>query len=418
MKLFSKYNRINVVATILIFLAASIAFYFTLNFVLFNQIDDDLRIEQREIVAYVKQFNRLPENMKVKDQIISYTPVSSPFPKKEIKTVLQRDLVDNDEEKFRQLRFGIFAGGQWYVAAVSKSLEDTDNFIRLVVAITILTILAILVVSFIINRFVLRRLWQPFNQSLEAVKQFRISGSETLSFPPTEIDEFRLMNATLEDLTKGAQLDYLSLKTFSENASHEIQTPVAIIQSKLDLLIQDEALTEAQSKTVQDVYDAILRLSRLNSSLLLLAKIENKQYAEAETINLKQKVEEKTADFHELWQSQDIQVVCNLEEALLTMNPYLAEILLNNLLSNATKYNYPGGTIAINLYRQKLVVKNTSNEPELDAAKIFQRFYKSSASTESHGLGLSVVKQICDASALSIGYSFAGGNHTFSVQWG
>src|SRR5689334_152978 len=99
MKLFSKYNRINIAAIILIFLAASIAFYFTLNFVLFNQVDEDLRIEEREIKMYVKQFDRLPENMKVKDQIISYTRLSQPFEERRVKTVVGRDSGDKEEEK-------------------------------------------------------------------------------------------------------------------------------------------------------------------------------------------------------------------------------------------------------------------------------------------------------------------------------
>ncbi|HSB92323.1 MAG TPA: HAMP domain-containing sensor histidine kinase [Flavitalea sp.] len=417
MKLFTKYNRINIVATILIFLAASIAFYFTLKLVLLNQVDDDLRIEEHEIIAYVKQFKRLPENIKVSDQLISYTPVSSAPGNRSFINVVKRDPVDNDKENFRQLQFGILVSGQWYLASVSKSMEETDDFIRIVVAITCITILTILIVSFIINRFVLKRLWQPFNESLAAVKRFRIGGNETLHFSRTDIDEFKLMNQALADLTKRAQLDYLALKTFSENASHEIQTPVAIIQSKLDILIQDEALTEAQSKTVQDVYDAILRLSRLNSSLLLLAKIENMQYAESEMINLQQKVKEKIADFNELWQSHGIQVTCSLEPSSLIMNPYLAEIMLNNLLSNATKYNHPGGTIAIRLYGTQLLINNTSDEPELDAGRIFQRFYKSSTSVGSHGLGLSVVKQICDASSLAIVYKFNKEVHSFSIEW-
>ncbi len=404
-------------ATIAIFLAASTAFYFTLNFILLEQVDDDLKIEQREIAAYVKQYNRLPENMPVKDQIISYTPVAASFTNRILTTVDPKNDHRKHHEAFRQLQFGIVAGGQPYIVSVSKSLEETDDLIRLVAFISILTILAILIASFIINRVLLKRLWQPFNGSLEAVKKFSVSKEETLRLPATDIDEFGLMNGTLQELTQTAQLEYLSLKTFSENASHEIQTPIAIIQSKLDLLIQDEALTESQSKTVQAVYDAILRLSRLNSSLLLLAKIENKQYAEVERINLKAALEEKLTEFAELWQAQGIAVNDQLTEAFLVINPQLLEILLNNLLSNATRYNFTGGSIYITLLFDRFIISNTSKEPELRRDKLFQRFYKFSASSEGYGLGLSVIKQICDASSLSIRYDFYGGKHSFTIQW-
>ena len=417
MKLFSKYNRINIVATIFIFLAASVAFFFTLKFVLFNQIDEDLRIEQREITAYVKQFNRLPENMQLKDQIITYNPISSPVSKRQIKTVLKKDLVENDVEKFREFKFDISVAGQWYQISVSKSLEDMNNLIRLIAAVTMITILTMLIASFVINRIILKRLWQPFNHSLESVRRFRISGNETLDLSQTEIDEFRLMNETLKELTQKAKFEYLSLKTFSENASHEIQTPIAIIQSKLDLLIQDEQLIEAQSKTVQDVYDAVLRLSRLSSSLLLLAKIENNQFADVEQIGLKQKLKEKMNDFHELWQSQRLEVFDHLEESYITMNPYLAEILLNNLLSNATKYNFSGGTIFLSVKQGELIVKNSSQENRLREENMFQRFYKSSGTMGGHGLGLSVVKQVADASGLSVEYGYEGGYHRFTIRW-
>ena len=417
MKLFAKYNRINILATILIFLAASIAFYFTLNYVLFNQVDEDLRIEEREIKTYIEHFNRLPENLKVRDQIIAYSAVTTPFGKRQIRTLIQKDPFDNEEEKFRQIQFGAAAGEQQYLVSVSKSLEETDNFFQLMVTISVVTILAILIVTFLINRFVLQRLWQPFNLSLDQVKNFRVSESPNLRFSPTEIDEFRLMNKTLEELTERARFEYLSLKTFSENASHEIQTPIAIIQSKLDLLIQDAALTETQSKTVQAVYDAILRLSRLNASLLLLAKIENKQYAEVENVNLTQILREKIDDFREWWQASNLQPTVHLEPASIVMNSHLAELLLNNLLSNATRYNYSGGSVSVLLRPQLLIVKNTSHEPELDAAKIFQRFYKSSTAKAGHGLGLSVIKQTCDASGIDVKYLFNKSEHCFRFSW-
>ena len=417
MQLFSKYNRINVAANILIFLAASIAYYFTLNLILLNQVDEDLRIEEREIKTYAKQFNKLPENVHVKDQIISYTLLSHPYELRDVKTVIEQDPGDNDKERFRQLKFGVNTGGKSYLVSVSKSLEETTQLVHLVATISVLTILTILVVSFLINRFFLRQLWQPFHQSLLAVKKFKVSGQNQLQFKPTSIDEFKFMNETLQDLTRSAQFEYLSLKTFSENASHEIQTPIAIVLSKLDLLIQDEAFTESQSQTVQAVYDAILRLSRLNASLLLLAKIENKQYGEVEKIDMKSKLEEKILDFREIWQSENIHIKQSLQESSLSMNPYLAEFLLNNLLSNAYKYNYPEGCISVCLENSRLTISNTSHEPELDKTKIFQRFYKTSAKGEGHGLGLSVVKEICDASGISISYGFDRYIHHFEVVW-
>jgi signal transduction histidine kinase len=415
-KLFAKYSRINILVTIAIFLIAIVAFYFTLNYVQIDQVDDDLTIEEEEILLYAKQYDQLPKTFSVEDQLIEFASVGEPFKQRYFNRARLKD-ANGDNEEFRQLIFGVQAGGQWYKVTVSKSLEDTNHLIQSILWITSATILLILIGYLIINHFVLKRLWQPFYNTLSIIKEFKINEEQELSFPSTSTEEFEFMIKTLEGTTKQAKLDYLSLKTFSENASHEIQTPIAIIQSKLDLLIQDEAITEKQSKILQAVYDAIQRLNRLNTSLLLLAKIENKQYAAIQKINLKKKTKEKIADFNELWQANQLEVSYSLKDSIILMNNELADILINNLLSNATKHNYNGGKIIISLTEYHLIITNTSNEPLLNEEKIFQRFYKPSQNKENNGLGLSIIKQICDASDMIATYYFNEQKHNFKIQW-
>jgi signal transduction histidine kinase len=416
MKLFTRYSRITVVTTILIFLIASAAYYFTLRFVLMRQVDDDLRIEEKEILTYVRQHGRLPESISVKDQVIRYITVTYPFTERNFLTTSNKNSSGKKEE-FRFIFFGVQAEGVYYKVSVSRSLEDTDDMIRSVLLITLITILAILLVSFFINRVVLGRIWKPFYQSLGAVKNFKINKNQQLQLPSTNIEEFSFMNQTLEKITRQAQLDYLALKTFSENASHEIQTPIAIIRSKLDLLIQDENLSKPQSEAVERAYLAVQKLTHLNQSLLLLAKIENNQFDDVLHIDLKAKLMEKLSDFQELWQVHMIKVEAELEKVSIKMNPQLSDILLNNLLSNATKYNYEGGTISILLKQGLLTITNSSHESALDHEKIFSRFYKASQSTEQNGLGLSIIRQICEASACRVSYGFTHGNHSFTIEW-
>jgi signal transduction histidine kinase len=416
MKLFTRYSRINLLANIAIFLVASFAFYFSIHYVLVKVIDEDLEIEEDEIRAYVKEHNRLPESFSVSDQMIVFTPVVQK-PDRFFSTALMKDKVENTEENFRRLTFGIVAAGQTYRVDVMKSLEGTNNLLRSILLVSISTILAILLVSAVINRVLLKKLWQPFYASLRAVQNFRPSRDKPLSLSPTSIEEFNTMNETLENITKTSRLEYLSLKTFSENASHEIQTPIAIIRSKLDLLIQDENLTESQSKTLQSAYNAIEKLSRLNGSLLLLAKIENRQFEEVQQIDLKEKLEGKLDDFQELWQAKGISFQSELQPVFVNMNKVLAEILLNNLLSNATNHNYHGGCISIILSNENLSVSNTSTEPQLDTQRLFQRFYKTSTGSTSNGLGLSIIKQIAEASGFVITYSYISNKHTFTVHF-
>jgi signal transduction histidine kinase len=414
MKLFSRYSRINVLATIIIFLIASVAFYFTLHLVLINQIDEDLKIEEREINSYIAEHDQLPESISVKDQLIHYA-TSDGSTKRHFATTYLIDSDNNEKEKFRQLVFEIKAKGKWYQVTVSKSLEETETLGQSILAIAFITILAILLVAFFINRVVLKRIWKPFYQSLDSVKYFKVGSNDTPHFSNSNIDEFQLMNQTIENITSQARLDYLSLKTFSENASHEIQTPLAVIRSKLDLMIQEENLTEKQYEALQTAYDSIQKLTKLNQSLLLLAKIENNQYQEIKKLDLKKLVEEKIAAFQELWSVSQLTVTYELQAAIVLMNEELADILLNNLLSNATRHNYKGGRIEITLRDNELIIANTSKGDELISSNLYQRFTRTTHGSESNGLGLSIVKQICDRSSFRIQYSFAGNRHVFTI---
>lgn len=413
-KLFTQYNRINLLTTIGIFLVASVAFYFTVKYIQLKQIDNDLKIEEEEIVLHVREYDRLPTTFSVDDQLIEFYPVEKEFSERyfqRVDTAVKHD----DMEDFRQLVFGIKAGGKSYKVVVSKSLEDTDHLISSIFWIAFSTILVILFTSFLINRFILKRLWNPFYGTLEAVNKFQVDNTEKLHFPATKTEEFGLMIETLERMTQQAQSEYLALKTFSENASHEIQTPIAIIQSKLDLMIQDPALTNKQSEMLRTIYEAIKRLSRINRSLLTLAKIENRQYADIVSIDLKEIIAIKINDFNELWAEKNISVKNTLNILQVSMNRELTHLLVNNLLSNATKHNYPGGAIEIITTDSYLEVANTSKNAALDSTQLYTRFYKPSGNEEDNGLGLSIIKQICDVSGLMVHYQFEEGWHRFKI---
>jgi signal transduction histidine kinase len=413
-KLFAKYNQINLLTTIGIFLVASIVFYFTVNYIQLNQIDNDLKIEEEEIQLYVKQYDKLPTTFTIDEQMIGFYPVNTPFTSRyfnRVDTVVEHD----QSEDFRQLTFGIKAGNQWYRVMVSKSLKDTDQLVKSIFWIVTSTILLILLASFLINRFLLRRLWNPFYLTLARLNDFHIDKPDKIQFPGTDTEEFALMIETLERMTKQARLDYIGLKTFSENASHEIQTPIAIIQSKLDLMIQDQALTDKQGKILKTIYEAIKRLSKISSSLLLLAKIENRQYSTTTEIDLGVILQTRVSDFQELWLEKEISLIHDLKFFPIHMNKELADVLVNNLLSNATKHNYAGGVIEIKTSGWYFEVTNTSHSEELDGSQLYHRFYKPSGKQSDNGLGMSIIKQICDVSGLKVDYSFANGRHTFTI---
>lgn len=416
MKLFSRLYRLNLLATLSIFVLSSCVYYFLVRYIIIDQFDDSLQIERVEIQKYVAHYDNLPQIIPVKDQLISFTN-SANFEKASLQTVMAFDTIGRDTAEFRKLFFSVRANGQWYRAMIGKSMEGTENLIHTVIAITIVTILLILIVSFTINRIVLRKLWQPFYSGLQLMKDYQVGRQEKFTFPKSNTEEFEFMNAVLQQATTKADKDYLLLKQFTENASHEMQTPLAIIRSKIDLVIQDDSITSRHEKNLEAMYQAIEKLSTLNHSLLLLTKIGNNQYAAKENVELELVVKEKLQHFEEIMSNRQIAVHQNVSRLSVSINPALLDTLLNNLYSNAVKHNKDGGTVRIVVNPSgRLIVANTGSSVALDDKRVFSRFYKPGESSQT-GLGLSIIKEICMVSGCNVHYHFEGGFHSFIVEW-
>ena len=413
MKLFTRYFRINLLATLAIFLLASIAYYFLLWYVMLYQVDEDLKIEQREIENYVSRYNRAPEAVSVKDQQMSNEPAAVKERVHSFQTIHSPDA--SEKEDFRQISFTLPAGNRWMLFKVSKSLEGMQHMNRSIIGISLATIVLILLVSLLINRWLIQRLWEPFYNTLSGIKQYRIGEKKNVRFEPVSIDEFQLLNTTIDQFIREAEKEFTMLKEFTENASHELQTPLAIVRSKLDVLIQDENLSETQGRAAETAYAAIQKMTRLNQSLLLLSKIENRQFDETTEIDIKDLLEEKLRDYREIWESKHIHVHAHLETTSVVMNIQLADILLNNLFSNAIRHTMEGQLIELSLKNRQFDLSNTAVNGALDPEKLFKRFSKGGQSTDQHGLGLSIVEQICSVSGLKSSYRYSNGKHVFSV---
>ena len=414
MNLFTRYFRINLLATVVIFILASLAFYFLLWYVSIAQMDEDLKIEQREIETYVQKYNHPPEPIRVKDQNISFAISDIRNKYRKFSTIPSPN--PPEKENFRQISFTLPVNNQWLLFKVSKSLEGTEHLNRSIIIISLLTIIAILLVSLLINRWQLRRLWKPFYNTLSGVEKFRLGEKAIPHFENSSITEFNFLNSTISQFIRDADKEYFLLKEFTENASHELQTPLAIARSSLDVMMQDDKLSESQSNSLQAAYSAIQKMSRLNQSLLLLNKIENKQFSNINTFDLKKLVQEKISDWQELWQGRSLNISSFLESATVSMNEQLAEMMISNLFSNAARHTPEHGHIQIRLAADIFEISNTAADGPLNEEKLFKRFSKSGQTTDHHGLGLSIIKQIADVSGMKAAYRYDETIHFFSVD--
>jgi signal transduction histidine kinase len=416
MKLLSKYNRVNIPIAIAALLICSLGFYFIIHYVLIHQLDKDLRIEQMEIVHYVKENNALPETSDYKDQKIEFHPTAKDYIKTRFSTEHIFDKKENGRESNRKLEFLVTANGKNYIAEVKKSQQETEDIVQLILIITLSVIVFLILVLFITNRFLLARLWKPFHQTLNELKQFTLSSKNKINLPHTDINEFMELNETAVSMTQKARNDYELLKSFTENASHEIQTPLAIIKNKIELLSQSENLTDTQINAIQSINDAASRLSRLNQSLLLLAKIENRQFENTGKVNFSIVLNRCVENFEELITIKNISIHKKIPENIfLEMNESLAEILVSNIVINAIKHNYPEGEINITLNENEMTVSNSGAPAHGATSELFQRFKKGSSSEDSLGLGLAIVKTICDIYGFGISYNYEKEMHIVKV---
>lgn len=182
--------------------------------------------------------------------------------------------------------------------------------------------------------------------------------------------------------------------------------------------MQDSNLSEAQVTAIAQAFTALSRLSKLNKSLLLLAKIENNQFEASERISLAEVTKKYLHLFDEIIKDKGLKVdTNNIADFAVLLHPFLADSLVSNLLGNAIKYNHEGGAIHIRISSDAYCIRNTSHLPAIDAQQLYQRF-KTGGHGADHatGLGLAIVKRIVDTSHLSINYEYTEAMHCFCMN--
>jgi signal transduction histidine kinase len=418
MKLLARYNRVNIAATILVLLVGGLCYYFILRFVLIHQLDKDLKIEEQEVKDYVQYNNNLPNPANYKDQKVVFEPTASISIKRKIVSVNLYDTAEDEHIQGRRLIFIIQNAGKNYKVSITKSQQETEDLIQLIVLLTLAIVVLLLVVLFIINRFVLNKLWLPFNTTLQQLKQFNLSNKSAIKLEDSNINEFKELNSAVITMSNSVIKDYDALKSFTENASHEIQTPLAIINSKLELLMQSENFSETQMQYIQNIQEEISRLSKLNQSLLLLTKIDNQQFKETEEVDMATIIGKHLNNYEELIAAKEITLTKNIDVVcVVSMNKTMAEILVSNLITNAIKHNIDKGAITITLQNDRLVVSNTGTQLNSNPNELFERFKKDKVNSESLGLGLSIVKKIGEQYNFKAVYYYANGLHTVTINF-
>lgn len=307
-------------------------------------------------------------------------------------------------------------GNRYYELTVSTPSIEKDDLKDAIRNWMIFLYVALLLVIITVNVWVFQRNMRPLYVLLHWLDGYRIGNKNEPLKNDTQVTEFRKLNdAAIRQAQRSEQM-FEQQKQFIGNASHEMQTPLAICRNRLEMLMEDESLTEAQLEELIKTHQTLEHITKLNKSLLLLSKIDNGQFTETKELDLNALLKQYLDDYKEVYAYRDIGTEV-IESGIfhVRMNESLATILITNLLKNAFVHNVDGGHIRIEITSRNFTFRNTGEAHPLDEARVFKRFYQGSKKEGSTGLGLAIVDSICRLQHIGLRYYFENGEHCFEI---
>lgn len=415
-KLLHKTSRAYLLFSVVLLIVSAPLFYYSTERLYIEETDESLILHKNEFLEHslpslttseILNWNKYNRNVKIE-----------PF-KNSPDTIFYKsyyDALDNELEPYRELNASVLIDGNLYTYTARINLVETEDLMKSIAILFFVIISLLLLGLFVINKRLSLNLWKPFNETLNQIEKFEIDKSNQPKLTETGIEEFNRLNVSIEKLIEKNTSIYHFQREFIENAAHELQTPLAVFQAKIDTLFQSANFTKEQYVLLSSLNDSVSRLTRLNKNLLLLSKMENDNYSEKETVSLNEAIKKHLDFFNEQATTKKLTIKLELTETVsIVSNSVLLEILISNLFLNAIRHNSYNGIIIVRLTNLSLTFLNTGQAMPLVADRLFNRFSKSNPSEQGNGLGLAIIRKITDLNNWSISYSFVENLHSFSV---
>lgn len=409
MKLLHRTTRDFLSATIIILLITGIGMYLLLQKEVTDEMNEQLAF-QAALVGEQMATGQSPGY-----PFAQFTKTTDPLTTPPIYgDTLLYDQVQHEKEDYHYLDIVKRIGGENYHVKVMTTYIGWSNYYEAIFYLLLAAIILLAASGVLINYFSNRKIWRPFFLNLENLKKYTVSSPTPLQLQSSPITEFKELQVALKDLTDRSHREYMALREFTENASHEIQTPLGIIQSKLDRLSQLD-VSEEMARYIVEAKSGVERLNKMNKSLLLLAKLDNKAFELKQSIPFQEIIQQQLQMMEDLFAAKHITINTRLAAATIVSDPYLCEVLVSNLFSNALRYSDQGGNLDITLQPHQLVMANTGEPLDFPPELLFDRFRKSSKNIQSTGLGLAIVQQICLVNGWEMSYKYEDGQHVFMM---
>ncbi len=418
MNLLTKTSLLITTVVLFILMMGGIVFFELTKNLINKQVDKELISEMHTVMRSFDQLVMGNDTIRLEKVTIIPAREQVPFGMIFKDTIRYNDF-EREFHTYRVLLFGYKLGNRYFKVEIYKSLIDSNILIEQVTLVWIGLSVVLINAIFFLNKIIFRRTWKDFFRTLHLAESYDIKNPEKrIVLTDSEINEFKSLNQVLSRLLERVEHDYRSQKELTANTSHELQTPLAIIRSKAELLIQTSGLSTEQFQLITDILNTTVRLSKLNRSLLIISRIDNNQFQETKEIDVPALVKSHIQQFQDFIDERGHQVVASLgSHGKIIINPLLFDLLLVNLLSNAIVHNLrSNGKIVITYHGPVLTIANTGPSHALQKNKIFQRYYRKTDNPDSTGIGLSIVNRICEYYDIVITYLYQDKMHSFSLD--
>ncbi|QHV95356.1 sensor histidine kinase [Spirosoma endbachense] len=327
---------------------------------------------------------------------------------------------EKERSPVRMLRSTYAVDGQNYSISLQQSYLEFDEIASVVSVGVIVCFLIVVVLLVLADVLVTRRIWQPFYGIVRQLQYYRIDGPDEAEFPSSDVHEFKLLSQSLDEMSRRTRHQYAQQKQFTDNASHEMQTPLSVLSCELDLLQQSEGLNESDLDRIQRSQQEVKRLSAMNQSLLLLAKIDNHQFAHNDAVNIGELVNQLLTNYSDYVSHRGIAISRMIKDGpVKSLNRQLADVLFSNLIKNAVRHGDAGSSIFVQVGSNCFIITNEGDPLPFPEDQLFRRFVRNQALPQSTGLGLALVKEIAAQYGMTLKYDYASSmrRHMFQVDF-
>ena len=411
MKLTSIYWKYTIYTFLIVLIIGSITHYYIFRHSIHRSTDDVLNEYKQEILEYAALNDTIPslKDIELKHSRLMFNEIDNNIDNNKEYAIYDSLIYSKYEKErvvYRVLKFNVNTGNNNYQVLLSQPTLEEDDLMSAVIMSLLILLLLFLISSALVSAYYTRILWQPFYHLLIQLRRFRIERSKPSKIKECGIDEFDEMGSTVSEMMNKIHNDYNSLKELIENTSHEMQTPLSIIKMKLDMLQQHDIGDEKSLGIIRDMQRTVSHMTRFNRALLLIARINNDQFGTVEKILLNEYADEYLGTYEDLLQDRSIEVRKYYNRPfIMEMNRILAERLVMNLIVNAVRYTCEGGYIEVETSDDMIKISNPYHH-KIPAGDLFARFNRTSSHEDSTGLGLTIVKNICQKSGLKVEASF------------